>query len=182
MLHIIIIMAPSAPLSAEPAVPEVREQLHLPPKSFADAAAVEDPAPSSGATSETSDTRVNGSNGGVEEYYSVNKDDDKTVKHKASVLRIVDTHPEGETDGVSDEEKEEKNDENKPLKEESEKISRNNSKKSKDQNKKIEPKEEIKQPEKAEEKERPLLDRQESKHEYSATVSPISIYVSRKPN
>jgi hypothetical protein len=76
----------SAPLNAESADPEERKQLHLPPKSFADAL-VEDPP-----TNGTSDVnRVNGANRSNGTNGSSNEEKDESAPHKASVLRIVNT-------------------------------------------------------------------------------------------
>ena len=159
--------------SAEPADPDVRDHMDLPPKSFADALAADKPLSESGATSESSDTKVNGESYGGDDYGE--PDEEKTVKHKASVLRIVDTHPEDaeETEKMKD------NDENKPLIE-GKRVERTASKKSNKEAKKekVEKHEEPKQkPEEEVEIKKPALDRQESKHEYSATVSSLSNWV-----
>jgi 2-acylglycerol O-acyltransferase 2 len=72
----------SAPLNAEPALPEDRAKQQLPPKSYTNA--VEEDAPKEGANG------VNGVNGanGASEYVG---NDDVRGDQKASVLRIVDT-------------------------------------------------------------------------------------------
>ena len=76
----------SAPLNAESAIPEERKNLHLPPKSFADAL-VEDP-PTNGTSNANGINGVDKSNG---TKVRNNEDKDKSAPHKASVLRIVDT-------------------------------------------------------------------------------------------
>jgi 2-acylglycerol O-acyltransferase 2 len=114
-------MAPQTnglPLSAEPAKPEEREKQDLPPKSYKDAVEVE-------ASPEAEETN------GVDGHDEGMNGSSKKIKHKASVLKIVDTHPEGEEQKGNENEKEKKDGDS----------------------------------------ERPTLDRQESKHEYSATVS-----------
>lgn len=72
----------SAPLKAEPALPEDRAKQHLPPKSYANA--VEEDAPVESANG------VNGTNGTNGTSKQVG-DNDVKGGHQASVLRIVDT-------------------------------------------------------------------------------------------
>jgi 2-acylglycerol O-acyltransferase 2 len=75
----------SAPLNAESAIPEERKNLHLPPKSFADAP-VEDP-PTNGTSNVNGVNgigKLNGTNG------RSNEDKDGSARHKPAVLRIVD--------------------------------------------------------------------------------------------
>ncbi|KAG4429221.1 hypothetical protein IFR05_015294 [Cadophora sp. M221] len=86
-----------APLNAEPANPEERKDNNLPPKSYADA--VEEEAPAAGTNGPQVTNGVNGSNG------SNGANGTGSVKHMASVLRIVDT---GALDAKEKEEAKEK--------------------------------------------------------------------------
>jgi 2-acylglycerol O-acyltransferase 2 len=112
----------AAPLNAEPTQPEDRKKQHLPPKSYADA--VEEPPVNS--TNRTGD--INGANGGSKSDGANGATDDASnqTRHKASVLRIVNTS------APDTKEKQE---------------------------------------------ERPAFERQESKHEYFATVCSSSPFV-----
>jgi 2-acylglycerol O-acyltransferase 2 len=111
----------SAPLNAEPALPDERAREHLPPKSYVNA--VEEDAPAEGAIGFNGTNRSNGTTANG----SSNVGSDHVKKgHQASVLNIVNTGaPPAE-----------------------------------------EKKEETKE-------DRPPYERQESKHEYSATVCSI---------
>lgn len=72
----------SAPLNAEPALPEDRAKQHLALKSYANAVEEEPPVEASSGVNGTN--RTNGTNNQV-------GDDDGKGRHKASVLKIVDT-------------------------------------------------------------------------------------------
>jgi 2-acylglycerol O-acyltransferase 2 len=76
----------SAPLNAEPANPDERQQQNLAPKSYANA--VEEPAPLLHGTNGTSN--ANGTTNGNQNS-EINGSREGGGKHKASVLRIVDT-------------------------------------------------------------------------------------------
>ncbi|KAE8452187.1 hypothetical protein EG329_001654 [Mollisiaceae sp. DMI_Dod_QoI] len=75
----------SAPLNAEPALPEERKQQHLSPKSYADA--VEEAPPVNGTNDTVNNNGTKPSNKSAE----VSDSKDRDGKHKASVLRIVGT-------------------------------------------------------------------------------------------
>ena len=91
----------SAPLNAQPALPDDRAKQHLPPKSYADAVEEEVPFESANGINGTNDiTTTNGA--------SKIGSDDANVDLKASVLRIVDTG------APAAEEKKEENNESRP--------------------------------------------------------------------
>lgn len=81
----------AGPAQAAPALPEEREKQHLPSKSYADA--VEEVS----ITKEYDNGLINGdlaqSNGKIEHDTIPNGAHQNGPKHKASVLRIVDTAP-----------------------------------------------------------------------------------------
>ena len=76
-------------LNPEPALPEEREKLNLPPKSYADAAEETPESPDDGSN-ENNENRENGVNG--QTAPSANGTGKYEPKHKVSVLRIVDTN------------------------------------------------------------------------------------------
>ncbi|TEY76493.1 hypothetical protein BOTCAL_0058g00400 [Botryotinia calthae] len=76
-------------LNPEPALPEEREKLNLPPKSYADAAE-ETPASPDDGSNENNENKVNGVNG--QTAPNANGTGKNEPKHKVSVLRIVDTN------------------------------------------------------------------------------------------
>lgn len=110
--------APSAPLNAEPANPVERKENHLPPKSYADAVEEESPVNGADGAADRNGTNGTGGRNAVKGGKSANAIEE--TKHKAPVLRIVDT-------GAPDA--------------------------------------------KEKQEERPQVERQESKQEYTATVS-----------
>ncbi|KAF7913861.1 uncharacterized protein EAF01_000267 [Botrytis porri] len=80
---------PGPTLSSEPALPEVREKLHLPPKSYADAAEETPESPDDGSH-ENNENKENSVNG--QTALDANGSGKNGPKHKVSVLRIVDTN------------------------------------------------------------------------------------------
>ena len=81
----------SAPLNAEPAVPEERKQQQLPPKSYADA--VEEEPPVNGNSSVNGANGANGTDGSKQTNGATGGavGQSELPKNAASVLRIVDT-------------------------------------------------------------------------------------------
>ncbi|TGO33638.1 hypothetical protein BHYA_0235g00150 [Botrytis hyacinthi] len=88
---------PGPTLSSEPALPEEREKLHLPPKSYADAAEETPESPDDGSN-ENDGNKENGMNG--QTAPNANGLDKNGPKHKVSVLRIVDTNNSDSTKSV----------------------------------------------------------------------------------
>ncbi|KAF7960606.1 hypothetical protein EAE96_000282 [Botrytis aclada] len=80
---------PGSTLGSEPALPEEREKLHLPPKSYADAAEETPESPDDGSN-ENKENKENGANGHTAS--NANGSGKNGPKHKVSVLRIVDTN------------------------------------------------------------------------------------------
>lgn len=195
--------APNAPLSAEPARPEEREQNNLPPMSYA---AVVEKAPADTTSGE--DASVHRPNGPS----SVNGnhpagDESKPKGHMASVLRIVDTGSEKtsepakqmqedervQTEGLKQGSKKEQDDQTshgKPtdkegdehrsvehkgsenvLKDEQKNVSQGKPKEEReDQEERVKDDPKVEDKATADTSPRPPIDRQESKHEYAATV------------
>lgn len=88
---------PGPTLNSEPALPEEREKLHLPPKSYADAAEETPESPDDGRN-ENDENKENGANG--QTAPNANGLGKNGPKHKVSVLRIVDTNSSDSTKSV----------------------------------------------------------------------------------
>ncbi|THV52507.1 hypothetical protein BGAL_0077g00210 [Botrytis galanthina] len=88
---------PGPTLNSEPALPEEREKLHLPPKSYADAAE-ETPESRDDGRNENDENKENGANGQTAPH--ANGLGKNGPKHKVSVLRIVDTNSSDSTKSV----------------------------------------------------------------------------------
>lgn len=143
----------SAPLSAEPSNPDEPTSQHLEPKSYVDAVQ-EAPQLSNGST-DTSDGQngVNGVNGVDGESQDKHANDGLGgSNHHASILRIVDTHGEGDTTMTPPDKGINREDDRKPVANGESNSQSSDGTEPRDQS------------------ERPDFERQESKHEYSATV------------
>ncbi|TGO27415.1 hypothetical protein BPAE_0042g00280 [Botrytis paeoniae] len=88
---------PGPTLGSEPALPEVRKKLHLPPKSYADAAEETPESPDDGSN-ENDENKENGVNG--QTAPNTNGSGKNGPQHKVSVLRIVDTNSSDSTKSV----------------------------------------------------------------------------------
>lgn len=143
----------STPRSAEPSNPDERTSQHLESKSYVDAVR-EVPQLSNGST-DTSDghNRVNGVNGVDGELQDMHVNGSSNGPNRqAPILRIVDTHGEGDITKAPQDEGGSREDERKPIANGESSGRPSDGKEPRDQSG------------------RPGVERQESQHEYSATV------------